>query len=359
MLLSNARPTLSSLLTVLLTSAHRTSATPYYRDAPESLEAAILVDRACPVPCGWQGQLCCEANQRCYTDSAGQAQCGVLTADAQTVIATQGTWQYYTTTWVETDLVTRSSVYSSYIPGPTAAGINCNFALLELPCGDICCQAGQICQVLGQCVASGSGSTAFYSSNYGTYSVPLRPTSGGPTTITSYAVPTATVPFLPPIGSAGGIVYGAAPSSRGLSGGAIAGIVIGVLAGIVFLVLICLYCCVRASFDRILALFGFGPRRRTSETIIEEHHHTGGGGGWFGRPSGVVAADRPSRTSGWGGIAAALAAVAVMLGLRRRHSSYGSKSSYDTYTTTSYDTSRSSASSGRRGSRSHGSRSHH
>jgi len=338
MLLSKTRPALFSLLTILLTSTHRTSATPYYRDILESLGAAILADRSCPVPCGWQGQLCCTANQRCYTDSAGQAQCGALQADVQSVSTAQGTWEYYTTTWVETDFVTLSSVYSSYIPGPTATGISCNFALLETPCGNICCEAGQICQVLGQCVSSGSGSSAFYSSNYGTYSVPLRPTSGGPTTITSYAVPTATVPFLPPIGSAGGIVYGSAAVTHGLSGGAIAGIVIGVLAGIIFLAMICFYCCLRASFDRVLALFGLGPRRRTSETIIEEHHHTSGGGGWFGRPP---TEGRPSGTSGWGGIAAALAALAVFLGLRRRHSSYGSKSSYDSYTTTSYDTSQS------------------
>ncbi|KAI9782975.1 MAG: hypothetical protein M1839_004450, partial [Geoglossum umbratile] len=339
MLHSKTPTTLFSFLTALLVSTHQTSATPYHRDVPESLDSpAILVDRACPVPCGWQSQLCCTANQRCYTDSAGQAQCGALAADAQGISTVSGAWQYYTSTWVETDLLTRSSVYSTYIPGPTAAGVNCNFALLELPCGNICCQAGQVCQVLGQCVASGGGSSGFYSSNYGSFSAPLRPTSGSPTTVTSFATPTATVPFLPPIGSASGIVYPAAAAPHKLSGGAIAGIVIGVLAGIILLLMICFYCCLRSSFDHILAIFGLGPRRRTSETVIEEHHHASGGGGWFGRPSGVGAAERPSRTGGWGGAAAALAALAVMLGLRRRHSSYGSKSSY-TYTSSSYDTS--------------------
>ncbi|KAI9862554.1 MAG: hypothetical protein M1813_004406 [Trichoglossum hirsutum] len=343
MLLSQAPPTLLSLFTILLASTHRTSATPYRRDISEDIEEpAVLVDRACAIPCGWQSQLCCAANQQCYTDGAGQAQCGAVTANAQ-VTSAQGVWQYYTSTFVETDLVTRVSVYSTYVviaPAPTASaagGPNCNYAHLETPCGSICCAAGQICQVLGQCVASGAGTSQFYSSYYNTYSVPLRPTSGGATTITSLLAPTATVPFQTPIGTAGGIVYGAAPASGGLSGGAIAGIVIGVLAGIILLLLICFYCCLRAGFDGILSIFGLGPRRRTSETIIEEHHHHSGGG-WFGRPSGRIDTDKPSGI-GWGGMAAALAALAVFLGLKRRHSSYDGKSSYETYTTTSYDTS--------------------
>ncbi|KAH0544083.1 hypothetical protein FGG08_001701 [Glutinoglossum americanum] len=229
MLLSQAPLTQLSLLTILLASTHRTAATPFNREALENEEdSTILVDRDCPIPCGWQGQLCCAANQRCYTDGAGQAQCGAI-ADAQTVTSAQGIWQVYTTTIVETDLVTRISIYSSYVvvaPAPTAsaAGGVCDYANYEQPCGSVCCPVGQVCQVLGTCVPSGAGSSQFYSSYFNTYSVPLRPTSGGATIVTSIYAPTATVPYQTPIGTAGGIVYPPLPSNSGLSGGAIAGI---------------------------------------------------------------------------------------------------------------------------------------
>jgi hypothetical protein len=166
---------------------------------------------------------------------------------------------------------------------------------------------------------------------------PYRPTSGTVVTVTSIGSATTTQSFLAPLGTDGSTLIGTQQSSGGgLSGGAIAGIVIGVIAGIIILLLICACYCFKGILDSLLAIFGLGPRarRRTEETIIEErhsHHGSGAVGGrtWFGsRPS---RAEKRKESSGLGlaGVGAALATLAVVLGLKRRHDRrYEEKSSY-------------------------------
>lgn len=161
-------------------------------------------------------------------------------------------------------------------------------------------------------------------------SAPLRPTSSTLIIVTATGSPTATLPFSTPIPTgANGTLTESNQGGGGLSGGAIAGIVIGVILGIILLLLICFYCCAKAAFDSILAIFGLGKRRRRTHeetTYIEEHHHSGsaaaGGRRWYGQ--GSSRPSRPPKKSGGGmgnllGVGAGLAGLAAVLGLKRRH----------------------------------------
>jgi len=178
---------------------------------------------------------------------------------------------------------------------------------------------------------------------------------------------TSTVPFIPPVATGANVTVGAlaqqnpTTSTHKLSGGAIAGIVIGVLLAIAILLLICFCCCVRGIWHGVAALFGFGKkddRRRGGErevAYIEEEYHRRGSRrddeSWYGNGNGgpVVAPipppsrrdDRDSRrwqqedsrrhsSSGGNnngksfvkeaaGVGGVLAALAVGLGLKRRH----------------------------------------
>jgi hypothetical protein len=135
-----------------------------------------------------------------------------------------------------------------------------------------------------------------------------------------------------PTGAAGGGLVATDQSSGGLSGGAIAGIVIGVILGILLLLALCLFCCARALFDTVAAIFGFGKKRKHTheETYIEEHHHSGGGaaaasggGRWYGagrpaRPSRVGSEKHSGAKKGLG-LAAGLGGLALALGLKRKH----------------------------------------
>ncbi|KAI9839902.1 MAG: hypothetical protein M1819_000094 [Sarea resinae] len=339
---SRSSPTLLSLLTILLASAHLIAAKPYPRAEeafPVSIGNETIVDKRCANPCGWSGQLCCASDQTCYTDSAGEAQCG--TGATTSAPATASGWQYYTTTWVETDLETKTSTYSTYLGGATqqatttsctsqpSTTAKCNYALNETPCGSICCASGQYCQTSGQCAAGGGGSSAYYSSWYSSYSAPLRPTSSGKTTVTSTSSPTTTVPYQTPVATGSNSTAGVTSSTNhGLSGGAIAGIVIGVLAGILLLLLLLALCCAKAGIDGLLAIFGLGKHKRREETVIEERysHHSGGGTGYYGtgsRPPPPSSRPPPPRKSGGlggaGAVAAGLAGLALILGLKRKH----------------------------------------
>lgn len=372
MRLSQAPPTLLSLLAILLSSIHPANSKPYPREElAVGAQNSTIEERACANPCGWTGQLCCATNQVCFTDAAGQAQCGSGSNGGSTVTAeaNNGQWQYYTTTFIQTDLVTVVSTYSSFIGvttavqsapttqfAPVVTSVSCNYALNESPCGSICCASGQYCQAAGQCAAAGGGSSAYYSSYYSqSYSAPLRPTTGTVIIVTSIGSATATVPFQTPVGTGGSIVTATPQTNNGLSGGAIAGIVIGVIAGIILLLLLCAACCFKGLLDGLLALFGLGPRRKRrtrQETYIEERHshHGGGGGGgggrrWFGN-SGPSRVDRPppKKSSGLGGlgaVGAGLATLAIILGLKRKRereekNSYGSGSYYSSdYNTSS------------------------
>ncbi len=299
----------------------------------------------CQNPCGWSGQLCCETGQTCGTDANNQAICqagaGVEAA------AGQGYWQYYTSTWVETDLVTHSAVYSTFIGAPVAtvaqttyapqatASQQCQTALNESPCGEgLCCPSGYYCLVMGsQCAPAGGGSSFYsYSTPPSPYSAPLRPTSSALIVVTGAAPTatpgvTATLPFESPVatGADVGLTATAAEDGGGLSGGAIAGIVIGVIAGIILLLLILFYCCLRAGAQGVAALFGGGKKRsRRREEYVEEYHHSSAGGGaparrWYGdRPSRPSSKKNTGGLGGLGGVAAGLGALGLLLGLKRR-----------------------------------------
>ena len=351
MLLSQP-PTLLSLLLTILSTTHTINARP---NPPAELKKLLesryhyLAQRSCANPCGWTGQLCCESGQTCGTNSQGQAVCNVGgggAGDAAQAQVAQG-WEYYTTTYVETDLVTRVSTYSSFFgsetavaaPAPTS-GSSCDSSIGESPCGGICCATGQYCAYAGQCAASnghGDESSSAYLGQIttATNSAPLRPTSNAATTITSTGSATTTVPFQTPSASASAAAGSAAmstTSNNGLSGGAIAGIVVGVIIGLIILILILLCCCAASAADAILGFFGIrNKKRRRETTVIEEHrHHEGGGRRWFG--AGPARRDRsPKKSGGKGGlgaVAGGLAGLAVILGLKRKHDKKVEKSHY-------------------------------
>lgn len=283
------------------------------------------------ITCGYDGWLCCPSGSKCYTDANNQAQCDTSGSAA----AGAGTWVTHTTTWVQTvDLVTYTSLYSTFLPATATA--TCKDS--QSPCGSgRCCDSGYYCLTSSNtCALIGGGS------------------SGGiAPTVTYTGTPTATQPFSSPIptGAAGGGLTETG-ASGGLSGGAIAGIVIGVILGIFLLFLLCLFCCARALFDTILAIFGLGKKRKHTheETYIEEHHHSGGaagGGRWYGgrpaRPSRVGSEKHGGAKKGLG-MAAALGGMALALGLKKKHDQRhddksttisGSSAYYSEYTSTS------------------------
>ncbi|MGI4850617.1 MAG: hypothetical protein ACRYGR_01570, partial [Janthinobacterium lividum] len=273
----------------------------------------------------------------------------------------------YTTTYVQTDLETITSVASSYIgaaattawvAATTTAAPTCNYNDNESSCGSICCASGQYCVVSGQCAAADSGesSEAVSYTTYMTtisgstvpYSAPLRPTSSTLVVQTATASPTTTEAFLAPVATGANITLTPtqAESSHGLSGGAIAGIVIGVLLGLALLFLICFYCCIKGLLDGLLALLGLrSKKRRTTETeYVEEYHrHSDGRGGgrtWYGSKPGRVERREEKKSGGFSnllGVGAGLAGLAAVLGLKRRHDRKNSEkysdysSSYGSY----------------------------
>lgn len=348
-------PLRSLLVTIFLARPISASFLP---DLLHSFEDLQNIQKRCESPCGYYGLLCCEAGEVCYTDSNNQAQCGAASGTATTAAAA-GQWQYYTTTYVETDLKTVTATFSSYIPTSTKS---CSYSLGESACGNVCCLSGQYCQSSGVCVAVGGGSSGFYSSLYtvttvvtNTASAPLRPTSNTLVTVTSTggASATTTQPFVTPVGTGGSIITGTTSGSTGgLSGGAIAGIVIGVIAGIILLLLLCACLCFKGLIDGLLAIFGLGPRRKrrtTEEEVYVERHHRSGRGGrtWFGqRPARTEVVEGKKRKSGLGPAgwaAATLGGLALFLGLKRRRdrrddkssSGYGSSYYYSDYTVSS------------------------
>lgn len=319
-----------------------------------SNSSQIVKKQACAgVSCGYDGWLCCPSGSSCIVDANEQAQCGSGSGGQAT--QNGGQWVTHTTTWVQTvDLVTYTSLYSTFVPATATA--TCKD--VQSPCGSKCCDSGYYCQLSNeQCTPIVAGSSGgILPSGPLAPSAPLRPTSSGIVIVTYTGTPTATVPFGTPIptGASGGLVETGA-SGGGLSGGAIAGIVIGVILGILLLLLLCLFCCARALFDTILAIFGLGGKRKHTheETYIEEHHHSGGGaaaaggGRWYGgRPSrpSRPASEKHSGAKKGLGVAAALGGMALALGLKRRHDAKhddksttisGSSAYYSDYTSSS------------------------
>lgn len=299
--------------------------------------------------CGWNDQLCCSAGSACYTDSANQAQCsstggGQWTPATVTASATAagggggGYWQYYTTTYTDTEVYT--STVSSWMAGGAGGGAtasatsaSCDYTVNETPCGGICCKSSEYCYNSGVCKpAANPDSSAYYSSYYSTMyattnsaGVPLRPTSSTLIIVTETNTPTTTVPFETPVATGANMTLTSDESnnSGGLSGGAIAGIVIGVLVGLLLLGLLCFYCCVRGLW---VAIFGGGKKNRRRTTEIDEyerysHHGSGAAAGrtWYGAPKRRVERrdDHRNRNRALG-IGAGLAGLWAILGLKRR-----------------------------------------
>ena len=335
----------------------------------------VLVQR-CAYPCGW-GSLCCESAGACYTDSAGQAQCGAGSGGSggvvQNVVSAgsgeQGQYQLFTTTYTEVDsyLVTSTGSYLLGAGSPTAqvavqstaavvdsGSLQCQTSLGESPCGGICCATGQTCQYQGQCVASGALVADFSSSYLASVTAlasgtpALRPTSNAIATVTSTGTPTFTTAFSTPMPTSGGstsTMSASTTTNSGLSSGAIAGIVIGVLLGIALLLLICGCLCFKGLLDSFLAFFGIGPKRRgrrTETDIYEEEYYQGSRPPprrWFGA-LGPARPKKKKSSSGKGilGVAGGLATLAILLGLKRKRDERKEKSSYtgSSYTYSDY-----------------------
>jgi ubiquitin-activating enzyme E1 len=361
MRLLEAPSTLLSIVAILLAS-QAASATPFsklndiiQRQVEErsneelqlqnaTIDARGIACAAGSVNCGYYGQICClSGSESCGVNANNEAIC--VKAAAATAA---GSWQTFTSTWVDT--VTRTSVYSTWVPAAATATPTCNWANSERSCGSTCCTSGQYCfdATNGICTNAANGVTTTATG----FSAPLRPTTSGGAVTTQTISPTTTIPFQTPVstGAQNGTLIDTSGSHH-LSGGAIAGIVIGVLAGIALLILICFLCCLKAGIDGILALFGLGNKKRkrrvVEEEYIESHRRYGSGGGserrWYGsggRPGRPP--PPPKKASGGFGLlggTAALGGLALALGLKRKHdrkeeeksdisSSYGSYS-YD------------------------------
>jgi hypothetical protein len=249
----------------------------------------------CENPCGYYGQLCCPVGAACLTDALGQAQCGAAKPEPTATMAllhkldqiaapSGGSWQLYTSTWVETDLTTRTAVYTSWVKAAvTQAVAACDYAAQQQSCGATCCPSGYYCfdPSAGVCsIAANAVTTVGVGGGGGSVvpvvgTAPARVTTISGVVVTQTVSPTATTAFLTPVptGYVNGTLVG--QPKKGLSSGAIAGIVIGTLLAVTLLGLIC--CCVLAKdcIEAVLAFFGCGTgrraRRRTSrETIISE-----------------------------------------------------------------------------------------
>ncbi|QDS72603.1 hypothetical protein FKW77_001539 [Venturia effusa] len=304
---------------------------------------ALELRSACGVSqitCGFYGQLCCDAGNTCGTNDANQAICVAGAAAVTPAVGSgAGTWQYFTTTYIETvGVVTKTSVYSSWVPAAaTGAPGTCspNYANNETPCGPICCASGQYCFDSGSGICKSAGAGGFTTTGVGA-GAPLRPTTISSMITTQTIAPTTTVPFQTPIAATstgtGAVIAGS--SGGGLSAGAIAGIVIGVIAGIILLALLCFCCCLKEAAAGILGIFGLGGGKKKSRRVVEEEYistsrRRGSGVGserrWYGaggsRP-GSRPARPPPKKSGVGGLGAmglGLGGLAVALGLKRKH----------------------------------------
>lgn len=349
-----------STLVIFLACADPARAIPY----PQALEINqgqndTSLEKRCNNACGWQNQLCCRSDEYCFTDSYSQAQCGY---GATTAAVAGGRWQYYTSTYVETDLVTKTRVYSTFVgvatvQATTTAYVPVATTACNCPCGPICCADNQYCLTPGQCALYGGQSSVLYYSTtqqsristYSTYSAPLRPTSSAVVVVTATASATTTVPFEAPVATGANVTLTTtqAQNAGGLSGGAIAGIVIGVIAGLFLLALLLLCLCFRAAWDGLVGLFGGGRdkhrRTREEEIIYERRRPAGGASGgrrWYGddRPARVERPPPKKNGDGVGGLAAiglGLGGLAAALGLKRAYDrrrdekSEVSSSSYD------------------------------
>lgn len=68
-----------------------------------------------------------------------------------------GSEEDYTTTYIATDLSTVTTVISSAVGEPSPPSPTCQYSLGETPCGNLCCSAGQYCESSGTCKDAGGG----------------------------------------------------------------------------------------------------------------------------------------------------------------------------------------------------------
>lgn len=345
MRLSQTPSSLLALLLTVLSQSSTVEATPFPKDALYDLGLSFLMPRQCASYCGATGQYCCDTGEGCFTSYGGTvpvAYCSSTVAGAAT--ATAGGSEVFTTTYTETDLVVRTSTYTiasqaastvvvaSVTAAPPAI---CTPSLGQSSCGTICCAADQRCAGTNSCTALASsyyGATGVGSS---TYSAPLKPTSGGVSTATTFVSHTTTAPFQT-AATASGSAFPAPVSSssgHGLSGGAIAGIVIGVIAAIIILLLICFCCILKEGIEGLLAIFGLGKKRRSTERVetVERYSRHGSAAGsrrehvgWFGagRPARVDSVRKEKKSGGGlglGAVGVGLLGLAAVLGLKRKH----------------------------------------
>ncbi|KAF2972910.1 hypothetical protein GQX73_g532 [Xylaria multiplex] len=316
-----------ALIALLFTTL--TAAVPYPRDSLRDNGFGYLKPQECSEYCGAENELCCSADEACYT-SAGTPTCTGLTH----LLAERD----YTTTWTETHTYT-STISSWYVP-TTTAGVGSDGAPCvppegsgQIACGKICCANWQYCAYDNQCLANPGYSTYTEVVTTGVYvttqfSAPYRPTSGPSATQSS---PTGT--FVSATESASSTSTSPAAVStadNSLSGGAIAGIVVGTIAGVILLLLLCFCCIARGLWHVVAGIFGGGKKKRGSERIevTEERYSRHGSaaaarpthrtwfGGGGGRPSTASRKEKKSG-SGLGWLVAAIGAIALLLGLRR------------------------------------------
>lgn len=325
---------------------------PLIAASPVSLEDPDI-EKRCSNPCGFYSQLCCTSSQTCITNN-GQAVCSDSSSgtgsSGSSGSGSDGDYDYYTSTWTvkETDAATYTTTWSARrSPAPTAAAAggsnsgsgsgsgssgsgssgsgsgSCDSSIGESLCGSTCCGPSEVCDG-SQCIV---GSSSIWAT--ATATPPVRGTSDGLSTVTETGNPTTTQAFETPVSTDGSPMLGIkAPSDKGLSGGAIAGIVIGTIAGVALLLLICACLCCRGIIDGLVACFGCGKRRRRDD----RHSQHGGRPGrtWFGsRPNHGNHSDGGEKKK-WRGLAAVgivLGALALCLGLKR-HREHDEKSSY-------------------------------